>query len=510
MADPPADRTLTSAACADAADRHGGRPRLPPADAAATVKGLLHAARSLRERLAERGVDAVASRVVVGGQQLSDRLRACASSSSRPVALRIKVLGGSMTKGAMNGPQLAADLAWPALLKQKLSQALPCSADVSVVAEGGRTIRQALLDFQRSVSPSDDVLITDYTINDGWMSSSDRVARQELDDAMELFVRRVLGLRPGPALLMMESWAELAGRRAMQCAISRSRIAQHYSLPLVSFMRAVCNGSTVNNTAAAERFWLAGCGKTASDSPGIHGGCSKHPGPSTHEIYASLLAFSLIDETRQAACSDSSRERWPQEPLPTPLASEASLSALGACSYPRSWLHVPRDRINVHEGSGLRTRERPPRRPLEQIGWRVYEDRPGKVGLIGNSSVDGNIVSWKLPFTASGNLVVGFLRSYEGQGQALVSAGRNYSDAYAAVLNGTWESRSSQVDVRVLSVAKLMDPADLASYRARAGSDTNTFTAPLRFSVLRPAAGTGRSATGADTVTFKIVDLLTC
>lgn len=460
------------------------------------------AAVSIADRLAIRGIDAKRSFVVAGDGQLPGSLASCVSAGSTSKhTLRIKVLGASMTAAAMNHGHEHKELGWAALLAEQLRSVLPCRVIVEVRAEGGTTISSALANYPALVDPTDDVVMLDYSINDG-RARTDELSSRKLEAATELFVRRALSSAQG--VVLIESWANLVGQLTLRCAESRATIARHYSLPMVSFMQAVCNASSrsAHSIEPARRFWRSSC--HTLDGEGQHpDNCLQHPGPTTHEIYASLVAFALFRQASLAVCAEG---RPRSAPLPGPLASPGLLRTVGACATPLSWLHVPSQRYNTQLQAKIPTRTGPVRKGHLGSGWRFYADRPGKPGLIGNGSVAGNVLHWPwLPFTMNGSLVVGYLRSYEGQGRARVSLGSNRSDDTGVTLDGTWASHTSQVDVTVLRVADLLHPAELAELTRRSWKTgvQRMHNMPLWFEVLPPT-----SRGGADK--FKVVDVVTC
>ncbi|KAL3917994.1 MAG: hypothetical protein SGPRY_006180, partial [Prymnesium sp.] len=71
-------------------------------------------------------------------------------------------------------------------------------------------------------------------------------------------------------------------------------VARAYAIPVLSFMRAICNESAVASASAAPaaEHWRAGCGKL--DARGLE--CAPHPGPHTHRIYAGLLAMYIMQQ----------------------------------------------------------------------------------------------------------------------------------------------------------------------------------------------------------------------
>ena len=81
---------------------------------------------------------------------------------------------------------------------------------------------------------------------------TDAHERDAIAVASEAFIRRARELRSAPALIEVESWAELLGPMKFRCTDPRRELSRHYSIPLVSFMGAVCGASDFNSSAPGD------------------------------------------------------------------------------------------------------------------------------------------------------------------------------------------------------------------------------------------------------------------
>lgn len=465
---------------------------MDPASCSAVQSSIYAGADSLVASLAARGIEASRALAHVGDGLLHDRLSQCVRDNK---TLTIKVLGGSMTGGSMNCGFGSGHIcrptpraAWPALLRSYLSKSLNCRVMVAVHAYGGSTLSSALANFESMVAKSDDLVITDYTVN---MRRKDHGGDERDDATSEAFLRRLQSLRAPPALVELEAWAQMSGPLSMLCTKPRLRLAQYYDQPMVSVMHAVCNASDTNSSAPADQFWRSGCGQL--DSEGIRSACNAHPGPTTHSIYAALLAATLLRQAGETACQ--STQRWAHSPLPLPLASASLLASIDGC--PRSLA-----RMNAIEGHSLvvnaklGNRRKITRPAVSKRGWSFYADRVGKPGWIANASgFQSNRLSFITPVTPNGSVLIGYLRSYENMGRARVWLG-NFSER-AVVLDGMWDSRTSQTQVDVLPVAELLGEVHAATLRRTLHIEAN-----IQAELNDPSTG------GAGK--FKVLSLTTC
>ena len=470
-------RVANASACSEArthitTDRPRRGPMLAGSSGPACEVGIARELRQVRTALDALQIDAKRSLLLPGSSSgLRARLQRCLVDESS--SLVIKVLGNSMTHGSMNcrgappywcsnhienGSSSTEHLRWAAGLQKMLQRALPCHVHVPVKDSGG--VGSAYYSqpsiFRKSVDAADDVVIADWSISDASGRPQMKPGSRDFEAAEELFVRELRTVRPhSPFLVHMEAYPDM-GSTPMQCddetqAAPRA-VCEHYGVPLISFMRAVCSERDVSHRSRepALRHWRAACSRDgnheAACSPVEAGGCGVcgvHPGPTTHRIYALLLAHYFLGQAA-VACS------VPQEELP------AAPNDAGPSWLPLKQLQlfqgcsVPMANINLRMfGCGA-----PPwGRPIASKGWHCFEDRPGKPGWIATANASHKL-AFTMPMTREGSIIVSFLRSYHGMANASVALAGLEGGA-EVVLEGAWRSRTSQEEFRVIPVAEL-------------------------------------------------------
>ena len=456
---------------------------------------LLAAANQHASNLALIGVDADRALIHPGnGEYLRERLwsrclEADASNSSYTKRTLIVVAtGGSMTHGSMNclstqrilcaGPHLQEHRAWPSLLRQHLQSVLPgCKVYLRRAINPATMITGMFRDINRVAQPDADLVIEDYTVNDQRGKTiiggrvNDSNALQHILGGHEFLAMRLRAQRT--PLIMTEAFPDF--KPPLQCQAdsdySHAAIAKSYALPVLSFMRAVCNESATADASRwpAQQHWRAGCG-TLNE---VGWKCMPHPGPHTHAIYAALLAVYLL---RQAAASavfyDPARHTFArmhelerlraQEP---PASSSAGpivlppseLEQLRGCGWGDGILTSVDATQNCDLRTKLGRRKHADKEKGSAPGWSCYEDRPGKPGWIANATRDRTprTLTVIMRGTAmTGHLVIGFLRSYEGMGSASVFADGNKSTA--VTLDGHWDEGTSQTQYVSIPLAKIV------------------------------------------------------
>ena len=125
--------------------------------------------------------------------------------------------------------------------------------------------------------------------------------------------------------------------------------------------------------------------------------------------------------------------------------------------------------------------------PTRAVGWRCYEDRPGKRGWISEDGVTysgPNAVvvrsagapgfrvpdapapplSFDVPL-GSTKLTIAYLRSYDAR-MGVAKIWMDDDDQAAVHLNGTWSSRTSQTDIHSVRIAFLCGESCLRRKRS--------------------------------------------
>lgn len=487
-----------------------------PAELAVTSPNTIDALRSTyRETISDLNALAVGFREGRANKGNTTRLQwnlarcfsaadAGADQSTLPPELRVLVVGCSMTQGFMNcgttlpGKQCTIpcdSMAWYRVLERRLQRGLPgCRIKMfRTTSRGGRTVTTAQRYETRVRRSAAHIIITDLTVCDlrGVTSSLDE---SRVRAGWETLIRRVLSEERSPALVHIESWAAFSPMGACRTDKSAHRLhlplAERYGIPVTSFMLGVC---AHHPQAAPLRHWRGGCSGNASTCGGAFGAdglneegfeCEPHPGPHTHNVFALLLSELILGEAKRMAMSSlpvlglgggktqtgaairTARRGGQRLPLlqPVPLNLEATptvmpasiMTELAGC-HAHHGVNNALATLDFAEGSCGQ--------PTQNAGWRCYEDRPGKRGWITEASLGedygpGGTLSFAVPM-GSTKLTVAYLRSYDHRmGIAKIWLDE---DKHAAIfLNGSWDSRTSQTDIRSERVQNLCKESCLA------------------------------------------------
>ena len=455
---------------------------------------LLAAANHHATDLARIGVDANRALIHLGnGEYLRERLwsrcleAGASTSSDTKRTLVVVATGGSMTHGSMNcfsgehilcaGPYLQERRAWPSLLRQHLQSVLPgCKVDLRRAINPATMITQIFRDISRVALPDADLVIEDYTVNDQRGKTiiggrvNDSSALQHILGGHEFLAMRLRAQRT--PLIMTEAFPDL--KPPLRCQADsdygHAAIAKAYALPVVSFMRAVCNESATADASlwpGPQQHWRAGCGTL--DEAGDK--CMPHPGPHTHSIYAALLAVYLLrqaaasaafyDPARRTAARLHELDRMRAQEPPASSAtgpivlSPSELEQLRGCGWSETLTSVDATQ-NCALRTKLGSRRHVDKETGSAPGWSCYEDRPGKPGWIANATRDRTprTLTVTMRGTYAGHLVIGFLRSYEGMGSASVYIDGNKSMAFT--LDGHWDEGTSQTQYASIPLVKLV------------------------------------------------------
>ena len=387
--------------------------------------------------------------------------------------VKIMVLGGSMTLGNMNcmGDCAKRGLtrpksAWPRLLEPRLARALPgCTFRVhsrAIAANGIGSVFQSY-----DLGGNEDLIIEDFSVNDvrgkrmiDGKANDSAVVHKHLSGHEYLTLR----LRARNAsLILMEAWPAFRSgglpNSAIHCQAHTEyvhrTVADFYALPILSFMRAVCNdrATASESETPALAHWLAGC--NSLDAPGMQ--CEAHPGPHTHLIYADIIALYLFRQAA-AACASSSASGADDDDEPPPhspsstLVPASDLEQLAGCSR---GMQVSMDvsKLGCVRATALFKRD------LKASGFRCYEDRPGKPGWIAEAGVTPAAqLELSVRANSKGSLIVSYLRSYAGFGRARIAVDNHWNHSY--VLDGHWDETTSQTELAVIPWTRIV-PKDV-------------------------------------------------
>ena len=473
---------------------------------------------------------------------------------------------------------------WSSELESLLRVALPdCNVNVHTGLDsdafarasvyGMRVITAAQQNtFMKLVDRRDDLVIEDYSVNDvrGWVPGE----YKKIAAGFETFVRNTKTLLPadethadgshaagpryGPQMVHMESFARFEPATAAceyknlhracnpppKCLDASEpvhlNVARHYNIPVVSFMLGTCAYAEAGSSEPARRLWRASC--LGVDRPGND--CEMHPGPTTHRVYALLLAHYVVSQAIAAAAEEAADDRAAHEEaplhaskgevqamrslpgyalrdlvIPPPgeagptLMQDFELSYFIGCDKPRAVMDVSstcNPKPLFHITTTLK--------PQEVRGWRCFEDVPSKPGWISiveqeSAAAATREIEFRMVLSRRGTVTAGFLRSYTADmGKASIFL--KGLPQYAVELDGAWESLTSQADLNVIRVHRLLPRSNESSVdevegvKAKEGS---WHTVVVR--ALPPPPGTTMSNASSGVMPrskFKLLSLATC
>mmetsp|Transcript_86462 Transcript_86462/g.209656 ORF Transcript_86462/g.209656 Transcript_86462/m.209656 type:complete len:480 (-) Transcript_86462:148-1587(-) len=323
--------------------------------------------------------------------------------------VNIVVLGGSETGGAcclqkMKGskPVLWKSCAWSARLTHWLQATFPQGTVVlRNLAIGGYTtgvIHSAVgAMFSAEGMDQTDLVILDTLPNDaypmgglaGLGTKYDR--HQTVSITYEALVRTIHAISPDIAVFSI-----VAGcYKCIETKHSQLDVIQYYDLAHVDYAKLV-------SQSPAERQQLLWDNRT-------HAGPAEndcHPHWHTHQITADVIenawgrAWALACSSPPAALPALPRQTFWEERI---------LKQFPTCVRPSSYF------------SALRASSPGTPQPIEQHGWRLFEDRPGKPGWI--ATEEGANITFKVRFAAQPQFGITYLVSYQGMGAANVTLG---------------------------------------------------------------------------------------
>ena len=355
--------------------------------------------------------------------------RACGLGSLRGAkSLTVAVLGGSMTAGTgcKTATETGRACAWPAQMEKHLAAALGANVTVlnmAVAASSTPGHAATALGQLKMLGAALDAVIVDYSVNDYALASGEKREGRGypgadgtgggLAEATEALVRNLLCLPSAPAVLYFDT----------KPVEPHNAIAAMYGIPQIGGKKALFSG--------------------------------KHPHSDLHRSFgngvgAALLAAGAAAAPPPGACASATCAT-----LPAPLGRESLLEAYSPC------------------GSGGVLREVPELQPADSQGWSLFEDVPGKLGWIANSTnstadAPPAFMSFDVTLGARGVVSVTYQQSWRRLGVAVMWLGdptpplrdaghllRTASSedtverASVAVLHGWWETAATMTSTEV-------------------------------------------------------------
>ena len=333
------------------------------------------------------------------GSALDELLR----RSERGAAMAVAAVGGSITAGinCVDGELVHQQCAWPARVARAFN------ASYQNLARGGLHTRSFLplapfvATQLESTLRSDEplLLLVDFTVNDGYTIAGNEykyskgATAQMLAEvghiarALEQLLRHLQPRRANVAIVG-------ALHACAPCALIRDdyvKLFRHYEAPLLE----------LTTWPKCSRWNFARC---------------VHPNASWH----SQLAATVVDGLRERALvGPPRRHRRPPGPLPSaraPLWPEAELPPV--CLPKEATVHDAVAAAADARGASV-TCERP-------AGCRLYADRANKPGWILEVTQPRQrpTVTFPVRFGAQPRLLISYLRSYEGFGDAQLTVSR--------------------------------------------------------------------------------------
>lgn len=320
----------------------------------------------------------------------------------------VLVLGGSMTVGhackqiGPNGEKFTeADCAHPRRFLSWLQKRYPkstihmedraqCGATTTVHAS---FFGMTLLQLRRDV----DLIIFDTVLNGG----DGRALEQMIRATHELVPNAVpLGIVTLHNVKHSESKYEATSDRHRD-------IFRHYHLPMLDF------GKIVESEPAAWKY-------TIGKGTGYF-----HPMWETHQLVADVLASTW-------------GQTWDASKL-RPVDNNASYFPAVYFKSNNKFDFCLEPLVHYSALSCSKGGQSCP----SQGGWKLYEDRPGKPGWIGEA--DNSVIQFPLRFGAVPKLNINYLRSYEGMGTAnLLYQDLKRNKTMEFGMAGKWSSKTSQ------------------------------------------------------------------
>lgn len=338
----------------------------------------------------------------------------------------IMVLGGSMTNGercqqphGSHGEEYSwKECAWSARFANWLQGRFP----QGTVDLQNKAINGALADVHlqllgltlKSLNKDVDLVLLDTSANGG------------TEKAYEQLIRSVHQLVPKAVVVGVV--AAPHSKRTTGTIKMELRTLEHYGLPALDFSNFLLERPELWMVPPNAANWL-------------------HPLWQTHQIIADIMS-NLWGRTWDSRASvGGSSEVWATE-LPSVFVKGAD--KVDFCLEPLSH-HSAKAPI----GEGL------PGAARSLAGWRNYEDRPGKPGWIVTADHDDQsqappTIKFPLKFGAMPSVVVIYLRSYEGLGDATLKIAGNNKSAWLKgnnvgrrallyeKLEGIWDKPNSQ------------------------------------------------------------------
>lgn len=313
--------------------------------------------------------------------------QAIISSLATKSHVKLMVLGGSEAGGVDCKDPAGKSLkncAWSARLVEQLKSARPdAKIELHNFASGGTHVIAALplLPTWLRHVPDADVLLVDFIVNDAFEVSTDvSESSRTLVAAYEAFVGMCKRTRPALSIIFINSCA-LASCDNVNMVIKS--VAGRYDIPLVSFYDVAAVAGQLSAVRVHDKYWGADW--------------QAHPSWEVHQLMAESISVCLQLKAK-AMCGNSSNVFV----LPSSMSSKEQMDAIATCDSPTS-------EYNAFD---------PPSTGWQEQSWPIVAERADKPGWISQNAAAR--ISFRVKFGKTPRLILSYLRSYQGLGQAVM------------------------------------------------------------------------------------------
>lgn len=242
-----------------------------------------------------------------------------------------------------------------------------------------------------------DLILVDTAFNDGVGATAQRGTRAE-EASTEVLLRLLLSLPQRPGVILLVTCFRTDLPHASDVVDAQKSVAAAYGVPVVDAVAAVGPISSVSDVHWFDTVFIG----HASQG----GGTTGHPSCFGHAVLAQLVVHALLLHYGELSVPlMAGRElAWPAVPPPLPPLQWASqhdsdMFTLTSPSHVDVLHHAPTS---------------------QTAGWRAYEDKKGKLGLIANQT--GESVTFYVPLRrgSSGAVLTTVLKSYDRMGVLVV------------------------------------------------------------------------------------------
>jgi hypothetical protein len=372
---------------------------------------------------------------------------------AQSTAVRVAVLGGSMTKGSeCETPEgeKYQDCAYSGRLERWLQKTLPRAAvSVTNMANGGTNTVGRLLEIQQDMRTAGkiDLWIIDHGVNDAvnsHASSWSDLRRNPYADlfqeynltgadiysiATEALILKILNTDPNASFMMLAS----ACAPCLAFRENELKIARHYRIPYVDygFLVEQRQEECPYDISTSHRGDVLDARRNCSLWQG-----GLHPTWQGHQHVTDTIGYHMGRALSNVCKGDRTNMKRLVTPA-SPVWSKTALQSLSPCNaFSTEFSALTRngnedDRISSH-------------------GWNLTEDVEGKPGWIANEI--GARINFRVKLGKVPSVGIGFLRSYEKMGKAQVEIiGRNGTSVPLGEIDGLWDDpleRTSTTDTR--------------------------------------------------------------